>query len=58
METFIKPSEAGVKRLLNADIIDIKPLGMDLDEELGIAGVDFYEGEQNTEETPDEESDE
>jgi hypothetical protein len=47
-----------VKRLLNADIIDIKPLGMDLDEELGIAGVDFYEGEQNTEETPDEESDE
>lgn len=29
-----------VKRLLNADIIDIKPLGMDLDEELGIAIVD------------------
>lgn len=29
-----------VKRLLNADVIDIKPLGMDLDEELGIAVVD------------------
>ena len=25
-----------VKRLLNADVIDIKPLGMDLDEELGL----------------------
>jgi len=25
-----------VKRLLNADIIDVKPLGMDLDEELGV----------------------
>jgi hypothetical protein len=29
-----------VKRLLNADVIDMKPLGMDLDEELGIAIVD------------------
>jgi hypothetical protein len=29
-----------VKRLLNADIIDIIPLGMDLDEELGIAIID------------------
>ena len=29
-----------VKRLLNADVIDIKPLGMDLDEELGVAVVD------------------
>ena len=29
-----------VKRLLNADIIDVTPIGMDLDEELGIAGVD------------------
>jgi len=32
-----------VKRLLNADIIDVKPLGMDLDEELGILDVDFEE---------------
>lgn len=31
-----------VKRLLNADIIDIKPLGMDLDEELGLT---YEEGE-------------
>lgn len=29
-----------VKRLLNADVIDIKPLGMDLDEELGISVVE------------------
>jgi hypothetical protein len=29
-----------VKRLLNADIIDITPLGMDLDEELGIVAID------------------
>ena len=25
-----------VKRLLNADVVDVKPLGMDLDEELGV----------------------
>ena len=31
-----------VKRLLNADVVDIKPLGMDLDEELGIS---YIEGE-------------
>ncbi len=35
-----------VKRLLNADVIDIKPLGMDLDEELGIAEADFSEVEE------------
>lgn len=29
-----------VKRLLNADIIDIKPLGMDLDEELGLTDIE------------------
>jgi len=32
-----------VKRLLNADVVDIKPLGMDLDEELGILDADFDE---------------
>jgi len=32
-----------VKRLLNADVVDIKPLGMDLDEELGITDADFEE---------------
>ena len=31
-----------VKRLLNADVVDIKPLGMDLDEELGLT---YEEGE-------------
>jgi hypothetical protein len=35
-----------VKRLLNADVIDIKPLGMDLDEELGISDVDFSDGDE------------
>ena len=40
-----------VKRLLNADVIDMKPLGMDLDEELGIYDADF-------EEVEDEEGDE
>ena len=32
-----------VKRLLHADVVDIKPLGMDLDEELGITDADFDE---------------
>jgi hypothetical protein len=32
-----------VKRLLNADVVDMKPLGMDLDEELGILDADFEE---------------
>ncbi len=29
-----------IKRLLHADVIDVTPIGMDLDAELGIAGVD------------------
>lgn len=32
-----------VKRLLNADVIDMKPLGMDLDEELGIFDAEYEE---------------
>jgi hypothetical protein len=32
-----------VKRLLNADIIDITPLGKDLDEELGVAQLEYGE---------------
>ena len=41
-----------VKRLLNADIIDMKPLGMDLDEELGLT---YEEGEfSDAEEAKDE----
>ena len=35
-----------VKRLLNADVVDIKPLGMDLDEELGIANIEMGEFEE------------
>jgi hypothetical protein len=40
LETAIKER---VKRLLNADVVDMKPLGMDLDEELGILDADFEE---------------
>jgi hypothetical protein len=39
-----------VKRLLNADVIDIKPLGMDLDEELGLT---YEEGEFTEVEEPE-----
>lgn len=34
-----------VKRLLNADVVDIKPLGMDLDEELGLADITIEDAE-------------
>jgi hypothetical protein len=43
-----------VKRLLNADVVDIKPLGMDLDEELGVyrreevQDAEFAEVEEQT----------
>ena len=48
-----------VKRLLNADVIDMKPLGMDLDEELGIAIVDAeYEEIEEDESVPEEDEDE
>jgi hypothetical protein len=43
-----------VKRLLNADVIDMKPLGMDLDEELGIHDADFEEILADGEEGGDE----
>jgi acyl carrier protein len=33
LETAIKER---IKRLLNADVIDVTPIGMDLDEELGV----------------------
>lgn len=53
-----------VKRLLNADVIDVTPLGMDLDEELGIAQIEegeFSEVEEDelhvTEEEDDEDDD-
>jgi exopolyphosphatase/pppGpp-phosphohydrolase len=39
-----------VKRLLNADVIDVTPIGIDLDEELGIAGVTAQEEPEDNEE--------
>ena len=37
-----------VKRLLNAEYVDITPMSMNLDEELGIAGQEYEEdGEQD-----------
>lgn len=50
-ESLEKAIKERVKRLLNADVVDIKPLGMDLDEELGIAVVDGEFSE--VEEEPD-----
>lgn len=44
-----------VKRLLNADIIDITPLNNDLDEELGVAGAQEDQGEQEEEGVADPE---
>jgi hypothetical protein len=44
-----------VKRLLNAEVIDITPLGMDLDEELGIAVIDGEFTDVEEEEPEDEE---
>ena len=43
-----------VKRLLNADVIDMKPLGMDLDEELGLTYEDGEFSEVEEEEQEDE----
>jgi hypothetical protein len=47
-----------VKRLLNADIIDVTPLGMDLDEELGIAQLEYIEDEEDVQEPVQDEEDE
>lgn len=44
-----------VKRLLHADVIDMKPLGMDLDEELGILDADFEEVTKEAEAPVEEE---
>jgi hypothetical protein len=49
-----------VKRLLNADIIDVEPIGADLDEELGVyeraSPVSDEEPGEETEETPGDEA--
>lgn len=44
-----------VKRLLNAEVIDVSPLGTNLDEELGIAGEDEWEEESEEEEEYEDE---
>lgn len=43
-----------VKRLLNADIIDVTPIGVDLDEELGVFSTEEDEIVNNPEEEPEE----
>jgi hypothetical protein len=35
-----------VKRLLNAEVVDVTPLGLNLDEELGVASIDDAEFEE------------
>lgn len=42
-EELEKAIKERVKRLLNADVIDVTPLGADLDEELGVANVTHQE---------------
>lgn len=51
-ESLEKAIKERVKRLLNADIIDVTPVGIDLDEELGI--FSGAEGEPEALEAPEE----
>lgn len=46
-----------IKRLLNADVIDVTPVGMDLDEELGIYERQEEDDEEEDEAEEDDESD-
>jgi hypothetical protein len=39
-----------VKRLLNADVVDVTPIGLDLDEELGVANPNKDEPEESEDE--------
>lgn len=45
-ESLEKAIKERVKRLLNAEVVDMKPLGMDLDEELGINNIEMGEFEE------------
>lgn len=45
-ESLEKAIKERVKRLLNAEVIDMKPLGMDLDEELGLNDIEVGEFEE------------
>ena len=47
-----------VKRLLNADVIDVTPIGLNLDEELGIASLGEGEDEGHPEHPSEDASDE
>ena len=47
-----------VKRLLNADVVDVKPLGMDLDEELGVYNKEQVQDAEFEEVKEEEETDE
>lgn len=42
-ESLEKAIKERVKRLLNAEVVDMKPLGMDLDEELGLNNIEVGE---------------
>jgi hypothetical protein len=55
-ESLEKAIKERVKRLLNADIIDVTPVGIDLDEELGI--FSGAEEELTAVSSPEEEGDE
>lgn len=44
-----------VKRLLNAEVVDVTPLGMNLDEELGVATIDDADFEEIDESEEEEE---
>ena len=57
-ESLEKAIKERVKRLLNAEVVDMKPLGMDLDEELGINNIEMGEFEEVEELTPASSSDE
>lgn len=57
-ESLEKAIKERVKRLLNAEVVDMKPLGMDLDEELGINNIEVGEFEEVEELTPVSSSDE
>lgn len=52
-ESLEKAIKERVKRLLNAEVVDITPLGMNLDEELGVAVVDGEFSEVEEEELTD-----
>lgn len=53
-ESLEKAIKERVKRLLNAEVVDMKPLGMDLDEELGLNNIEMGEFEEVEEQTDED----